>query len=68
MFPSAMPYVNQVGSKVQIPTHNNWSSEAFSEYADEFHDKMDEASQAVEDIRAFIDEKKGLHHGRPFNG
>lgn len=58
MFPSAMPYINQVLAEVQIPTHVSWSRESMHEYVDSISEKLGEAEEAIQDIQALIQDKQ----------
>lgn len=58
MFPSAIPYINQSLSTIQIPTHNRWSQESAHGFAEQASDAFEQAAQAIEDIQAFIEDRK----------
>lgn len=51
LFPEATPYINKALHKVQIPTHNYWSRDTLHGYVDAFSNYVEEADDAIEDIR-----------------
>ena len=58
MFPSAVPYLNEAITKIQIPTHNRWSRESVSSLVENATDYLDEAKDAVQDIKDLVNDNR----------
>lgn len=58
MFPSAIPYINKSLHSIQIPTHNNWSRDSAHGYMEQASDAFETAAVAIEDIQAFVEDRK----------